>query len=217
MNRRFCNGMVHVIKEGENLYQLSRAYRVPLALLLRANPYVDVYNLQVGQEICIPVARPFGGMMRPPMGRQGRSGGSGRPQEAPRQNDRKTPEADLTESEERRDREKKRLEEARERLEDERERQEEEREHREKMERREKEERRDVPEMRRQEERRDAPEMRGQAEEERGTDSHVSDGTKSFGEILRENGITAEAFFAVNDPNQITIAADVIYELPKKV
>lgn len=67
--------MIHVIKEGDNLYQLSRQYRVPLALIMRANPYVDVYNLQVGQEICIPVGRPspgifplFGGM-RPPMGR----------------------------------------------------------------------------------------------------------------------------------------------------
>lgn len=69
MNQRFCNGMVHVIKEGETLYQLSRMYRVPVALLLRANPYVDVYNLQVGQEICIPVGRPvFPGMM-PPFGR----------------------------------------------------------------------------------------------------------------------------------------------------
>ncbi len=58
MNKRYCNGMVHVIKQGETLYQLSRRYRVPLALILRANPYVDVYNLQVGQEICIPVVRP---------------------------------------------------------------------------------------------------------------------------------------------------------------
>ena len=65
MNQRFCNGMVHVIKQGDNLYQLSRMYRVPLALILRANPYVDVYNLQIGQEICIPVARPFPGMMNP--------------------------------------------------------------------------------------------------------------------------------------------------------
>ena len=65
MNQRYCNGMVHVIKQGENLYQLSRMYRVPLALILRANPYVDVYNLQIGQEICIPVARPFPGIMPP--------------------------------------------------------------------------------------------------------------------------------------------------------
>ena len=32
MNQRFCNGMVHVIKEGETLYQLSRMYRIPVAL-----------------------------------------------------------------------------------------------------------------------------------------------------------------------------------------
>lgn len=59
MRQRFCNGMIHVIKQGENLYQLSRKYRVPLALILRANPYVDVYNLQPGQEICIPMSRPI--------------------------------------------------------------------------------------------------------------------------------------------------------------
>lgn len=66
MNQRYCNGLIHVIKQGDNLYQLSRKYRVPLALILRANPYVDVYNLQPGQEICIPVARPYPGMMTPP-------------------------------------------------------------------------------------------------------------------------------------------------------
>lgn len=76
MNKRYCNGMVHVIRQGETLYQLSRRYRVPLALILRANPYVDVYNLQVGQEICIPVARPFGGMMCAPA--QNRNGDNSR-------------------------------------------------------------------------------------------------------------------------------------------
>lgn len=67
MNKRYCNGMVHVIKQGETLYQLSRRYRVPLALILRANPYVDVYNLQPGQEICIPVVRPYNGMICMPV------------------------------------------------------------------------------------------------------------------------------------------------------
>lgn len=65
--------MIHVIKPGDNLYQLSRKYRVPLALILRANPYVDVYNLRPGQEICIPMyrqpgPRPFPGH-RPMPGR----------------------------------------------------------------------------------------------------------------------------------------------------
>ena len=93
MNQRFCNGMIHVIKSGDNLYQLSRKYRVPLALILRANPYVDVYNLQPGQEICIPMNRPQTSGPRPMTGRpmsgrpmSGRPGAgsmSGRPESEP--------------------------------------------------------------------------------------------------------------------------------------
>ena len=67
MNQRFCNGMIHVIRSGDNLYQLSRRYRVPLALILRANPYVDVYNLRPGQEICIPMVRAHRGMICMPV------------------------------------------------------------------------------------------------------------------------------------------------------
>lgn len=67
MNRRYCNGMVHVIKPGDTLYQLSRYYRIPMAMLLRANPYVDVYNLQVGQEICIPMVRAHRGTICMPV------------------------------------------------------------------------------------------------------------------------------------------------------
>ncbi len=54
LKNRYCNGMIHVIKQGDTLYQISQMYQVPLALLLRSNPYVDVYNLQPGQEICVP-------------------------------------------------------------------------------------------------------------------------------------------------------------------
>lgn len=55
MNFDYCEGQIHVIKAGDTLYSISRMHRVPLAMILRANPYVDVYNLQVGDEICIPV------------------------------------------------------------------------------------------------------------------------------------------------------------------
>ncbi len=60
MNFEYCEGRVHVIEEGDTLYQLSRRYNVPLALILRANPFSDVYNLQIGDEICIPtmIGRP---------------------------------------------------------------------------------------------------------------------------------------------------------------
>ena len=46
MNHEYCNGHMHMIKKGDTLYALSRRYHVPLEVMLRANPYVDVYNLQ---------------------------------------------------------------------------------------------------------------------------------------------------------------------------
>ena len=55
MNYEFCEGMTHTIKKGDTLYSISRQHNVPIAMLRRANPYVDVYNLQVGETICVPV------------------------------------------------------------------------------------------------------------------------------------------------------------------
>lgn len=54
MNYDYCNGKIHTIQAGDTLYKISGMYRVPLALILRANPYVDIYNLQVGEKLCIP-------------------------------------------------------------------------------------------------------------------------------------------------------------------
>lgn len=51
----YCNGMMYAVKQGDTLYSISLKYGIPLVLLLRANPYVDVYNLQVGETICIPM------------------------------------------------------------------------------------------------------------------------------------------------------------------
>ena len=55
-----CRGYVHVVKSGDTLYKLARQYDVRLFDIMRLNPYVNVYNLQVGDEICIPTtpARP---------------------------------------------------------------------------------------------------------------------------------------------------------------
>ena len=49
-----CHGFLHVVQTGDTLYLLSRRYQVPLWAVLNANPYVNIYNLQVGDEICIP-------------------------------------------------------------------------------------------------------------------------------------------------------------------
>ena len=43
----YCNGIIHTIRRGDTLYSLSRQYNVPLVMILRANPYVDVYNLEM--------------------------------------------------------------------------------------------------------------------------------------------------------------------------
>lgn len=55
INFETCNGVIHVVEKGDSLYSISRIYRVPLAAIIMANPYVNVYNMQPGEEICIPV------------------------------------------------------------------------------------------------------------------------------------------------------------------
>lgn len=52
-----CRGFLHIVREGDTLYLLSKLYEVPLSSILLANPYVNVYNLQAGDEICIPLQR----------------------------------------------------------------------------------------------------------------------------------------------------------------
>ena len=51
---RMCKGRRYQIKEGDTLYAISRREQMPLEWILRANPYVNVYNLQIGEWICIP-------------------------------------------------------------------------------------------------------------------------------------------------------------------
>ena len=54
MNYEYCDGFTYTIKNGDTLYEISRRHNVPLSLLLRSNPFVDVFNLQVGDTLCIP-------------------------------------------------------------------------------------------------------------------------------------------------------------------
>lgn len=55
---RKCNGIVHTIRRGDTLYLLSRHYNVTINEIMRANSNINVYNLQIGDQICIPVRRP---------------------------------------------------------------------------------------------------------------------------------------------------------------
>ena len=58
---QYCHGFLYTVQKGDTLYRLSRRYRVPLWVILYANPYVNLYNLQPGDEIRIPgFSRPSG-------------------------------------------------------------------------------------------------------------------------------------------------------------
>ena len=52
-----CPGLIHVVKEGDTLYKISQYHHVSVTDILLANPYVNVYNLQIGDELCIPIGK----------------------------------------------------------------------------------------------------------------------------------------------------------------
>lgn len=53
-NSGMCTGFIHVVEKGDTLYQLGKKYGVTVSALIYANPYIDVYHMQIGDEICIP-------------------------------------------------------------------------------------------------------------------------------------------------------------------
>lgn len=55
MNYNNDSCMIHKVKSGDTMYILSRMYNVRIDDLLSANPMVNIYNMQIGDEVCIPV------------------------------------------------------------------------------------------------------------------------------------------------------------------
>lgn len=55
---RRCRGIVHQVQRGDTLYAMSRHYGVPVGEIISANPFINIYNLRIGQEICIPIRTP---------------------------------------------------------------------------------------------------------------------------------------------------------------
>ncbi|GAB1476971.1 hypothetical protein MASR2M70_18070 [Bacillota bacterium] len=49
--------------EGDTLYMIARNHGVSLDELLRSNPYLDLYNLEIGMTLCIT---PTAGVPCPP-------------------------------------------------------------------------------------------------------------------------------------------------------
>ncbi|MDO5146935.1 MAG: LysM domain-containing protein [Eubacteriales bacterium] len=53
-NKNKCSGSVHVVEQGDTLYSIAQKYHTRVRILLDLNPFVDIYHLQPGDEICIP-------------------------------------------------------------------------------------------------------------------------------------------------------------------
>ncbi len=49
-----CKGVIHRVVQGDTLYKIAKMYGVRLVDVMKENPYVNVYNLQVGDEVCVP-------------------------------------------------------------------------------------------------------------------------------------------------------------------
>ncbi len=54
---RRCQGIIYIIQPGDTLYKIGKKYGVTAENIMSANPFVNAYNLQVGQRICIPTIR----------------------------------------------------------------------------------------------------------------------------------------------------------------
>lgn len=53
--RPCSGGTLYTIIPGDWLFGLSRRFNISIAAIIAANPGIDPQNLQIGQQICIPV------------------------------------------------------------------------------------------------------------------------------------------------------------------
>lgn len=51
-----CNGVLHVVQIGENLYRISLAYGVPMSAIANANGITNYSLIYAGSTLCIPGA-----------------------------------------------------------------------------------------------------------------------------------------------------------------
>jgi LysM repeat protein len=49
------NGTLYTIRPGDSVYNLAGRFEITVESIIAANPNIDPANLQVGQQICIPV------------------------------------------------------------------------------------------------------------------------------------------------------------------
>lgn len=51
-----CNGFLYTIRSGDTIFSIAQSFNTTVERIMAANPGINVNNLQVGQQICIPNA-----------------------------------------------------------------------------------------------------------------------------------------------------------------
>lgn len=52
-----CNGTIYVIQQGDTMYKIAKKFRINLETLMQNNPYLNVFNLKPGDEMCLPLKK----------------------------------------------------------------------------------------------------------------------------------------------------------------
>ena len=50
-----CNGTIYVVEEGDTMYKIAKKFRINLDTIMQNNPYLNVFNLKIGDEVCLPL------------------------------------------------------------------------------------------------------------------------------------------------------------------
>lgn len=50
-----CKDTIYIVKPGDTMYKISKKYRINMELIMQNNPYLNVFNLQPGDEMCLPL------------------------------------------------------------------------------------------------------------------------------------------------------------------
>lgn len=53
MNEKGKEQGIYIVKKGDTLYSIAKAFDLNLTELMLANPYIDVYQLQQGDELSL--------------------------------------------------------------------------------------------------------------------------------------------------------------------
>ncbi len=50
-----CKGTIYVVQPGDTMYKIAKKYRINMETIMQNNPYLNVFNLKPGDEMCLPL------------------------------------------------------------------------------------------------------------------------------------------------------------------